>query len=101
MANVTNKLRLPEPRKARQKIDIPYNRGPERLKRAARSFVTIFVVISILATVFFIATIDDVSLNVFFSGITAAAQLLVQIATLMVGIVVQFGFLLGCPNLNI
>ncbi len=93
MANVTNRLRLPEPRKARQKIDIPYNRGPERLKRAAKSFVTTFVVISILATVFFIATIDDVSLNVFFSGISAAAQLLVQIATLMVGIVVQFGFL--------
>jgi len=93
MANVSNPLRLPEPRKARKKIDIPYNRWPERLRRAIKSFITIFIVISVLVTIYYIATIDDVSLNVFFTGLSTAASLVVQLAAVMLTIIVQFGFL--------
>ena len=93
MANVSNPLRLPEPRKARKKIDIPYNRWPERIRRAIKSFITIFIVISILVTIFYVATIDDVSLNVFFTGLSTAASLVVQLAAVMLTIIVQFGFL--------
>lgn len=93
MANAPRFLRLPEARKSRKKVDIPYNRPRQRLKRAIKSFIGIFIVVSALVAVFYLATIDDVSLNVFISGVTAALQIVLQLAALMLGIVAQFGFL--------
>ncbi|MFN3706448.1 MAG: AAA family ATPase [Thermoflexales bacterium] len=83
---------LPSP-KRKKKIDIPYNRWPNRLRRAIKSFIKTFILVSLAITVYFLATIDDVSLNIFFSVVGQLVQLVVFIITALFTIVIQFGLL--------
>lgn len=95
MASKRGVLRLPDPKaKPKQvKIDIPYNRWENRLRRAIKSFITITLVISIVWTVVALATIDDVTLNIAFGLAGQILQTLMYVITAMFGIVMQFGLL--------
>ncbi len=95
MASVSGPLRLPDPKakSKKKKIDIPYNRWPNRIRRAIKSFITIFIVVSIIWTIVAFATIDDVSLNMTFNAIQSVGQVLLTVITAMFGIVMQFGLL--------
>ena len=108
MARVTNPLLSPnsstEMSNAKQKLDIPYNYWPARLKRYIKNFIKIVLVVGVLGAVIAFATTDDVSMNMVLSGITTALQIGLQIMTLMAGIVLQFGLLfwfLGRPKVEI
>lgn len=97
MATLPGPVSLPDPKagasKQRKKIDIPYNRWENRLRRAVKSFIKIFILVSIAVTIYLLATIDDVSLNIFFAVVGQLVQLFLFAATAMFGIVVQFGLL--------
>lgn len=96
MASLPGPMSLPEPNKQkakRKQIDIPYNRWPNRLRRAVKSFIKIFIIVSLIITIYLLATIDDVSMNVFFTAVAALIQLGVQIFAVLLTIVLQFGLL--------
>jgi cell division protease FtsH len=95
MASLPGPLSLPEPKakKQKKKIDIPYNRWPNRIRRAIKSFIKIFILISLAITIYMLATIDDVSLGIFFALLAQLVQLFLFVVTAMFGIVVQFGLL--------
>ena len=94
MATVSNPRRLPSPKSGPQKkIDIPYNRRGNRIRRAIKSFITITLVISVVWTLVSLATIDDVSLNIALGILGSILQILMFVITAMFGIVVQFGLL--------
>jgi cell division protease FtsH len=88
-------LRLPDPKAKpkKKKIDIPYNRWPNRLRRAVKTFITLFILISVAWIVVTLATIDDVSLNIAFSALDGVLRILGIVITAMFGIVLQFGLL--------
>ncbi|MCL5998322.1 MAG: AAA family ATPase [Chloroflexi bacterium] len=95
MASIPGPLRLPDPKSKpkKKKIDIPYNRWPNRVKRTIKTVVTITVVVTLLWTVITLATIDDVSLNIALGIVGGILQILMFVITAMFGIVVQFGLL--------
>jgi cell division protease FtsH len=97
MASLPSPVSLPDPKAnnkpAKQKIDIPYNRPANRIRRAIKSFIKIFILVSIAITIYLLATIDDVSLNVFFTAVGVAVQLGLQIMAVLASIVLQFGLL--------
>jgi cell division protease FtsH len=93
MASISGPLRLPDPKAKKKKIDIPYNRWPNRLRRAIKSFIVITIVVSIIWTIVAVATIDDVSLNIAFNAFQSVTQILLTVITAMFGIVMQFGLL--------
>jgi len=94
MATVSGSRRLPGPKSSpKKKIDIPYNRPANRVRRAIKSFITITLLISLVWTLVSLATIDDVSLNIAFNILGSILQILMFVITAMFGIVVQFGLL--------
>jgi len=95
MASLPGPLSLSNPKVKNQKkkIDIPYNRWPNRARRAIRSFIKIFILVSIAITIYMLATIDDVSLNMFFSAVGLALDLSLRIMAVLVSIILQFGLL--------
>jgi cell division protease FtsH len=96
MASLPGPISLPDPNKSKSKrkqIDIPYNRWPNRLRRAVKSFIKIFILASIVISVYLLATIDDVSLNVFFTAVSTILRFAVQIFAVLMTIVLQFGLL--------
>lgn len=98
MASLPGPMSLPEPNKTKAKskrktVDIPYNRWPNRLRRAVKSFIKIFILVSIVITIYLLATIDDVSLGVFFSAVGTIIQFAIQIFAVLMTIVLQFGLL--------
>jgi len=94
MASVSSPVSLPGPKaKTRKKIDIPYDRWPNRVRRAIRSFIKITLLISLGFTIYFLATIDDVTLNMFFNLLGVALQLSLQIMAVLLSIILQFGLL--------
>ncbi|MCS7060110.1 MAG: AAA family ATPase [Anaerolineae bacterium] len=96
MASAQSSLRLPGPKsdpKKKKKIDIPYNRPANRIRRAIKSFITITLLISAIWTAVAFATIDDVSLNIALGILGGILQILMFVITAMFGIVVQFGLL--------
>ncbi|MDW8395069.1 MAG: AAA family ATPase [Anaerolineae bacterium] len=80
-------------RPKKKKIDIPYNRWPNRLRRAVRDFIKITLLISLAITIYLLATIDDVSLNIFFTIAGELVRLALFVMTALFSIVVQFGLL--------
>ncbi len=92
-----NPLGLPDPTKAGKKqkkqIDIPYNRWPNRLRRAVKSFIKIFLVVSVCIALYLFATNGDVELNLVMSALGGIGQLLMYVMTALFGIIVQFGLL--------
>jgi cell division protease FtsH len=107
MASLPGPLQLPNPESSKnkkEKIDIPYNRWDQRRRRAVKSFVKWFIIISLLVTIYFLATIDDVSLNIFFVTISTALGLALQIFAILMGIILQFGLIfwfLGRPRVEV
>jgi cell division protease FtsH len=94
MASAPGTVSLPNPKaKTKKKIDIPYDRWPNRIRRAIRSFIKITILISLGFTIYFLATIDDVTLNVFFNVLGMAFTLLLQIMAVLFSIILQFGLL--------
>lgn len=96
MASLPGPMRLPESNKSkakRKQIDIPYNRWPNRLRRAIKRFIKIFILASIIITIYLLATIDEVSLNVFFTAVGTIIQFAIQIFAVLLTIVLQFGLL--------
>ena len=97
MASIPSPVSLPDPsksgKKQKQKIDIPYNRWPNRLRRAIKSFITIFIVTSIATTLYLFATSGDVELNLVMSALGGILQVLMYVMTALFGIIVQFGLL--------
>lgn len=95
MASIPGPLRLPDPKAKpkRKKIDIPYNRWPNRIRRTIKTVITIAIVVAILSVLFAFATIDDVSLNMTFNILQSIGQILLTVITAMFGIVLQFGLL--------
>ncbi len=94
MASAPGTVSLPNPKaKTKKKIDIPYDRWPNRIRRAIRSFIKITILISLGFTIYFLATIDDVTLNMFFNVLGVAFTLLLQIMAVLFSIILQFGLL--------
>jgi cell division protease FtsH len=96
MASLPGPISLPEPNKSKSKrkqIDIPYNRWPNRLRRAVKSFFKIFILISLAITIYLLATLDDVAMGVFFTALATLVQFGIQIFTVLMTIVLQFGLL--------
>ena len=95
MASVPGAVSLPNPKTKtkRKKIDIPYDRWPNRIRRAIRSFIKITLLISLGFTFYFLATIDDVTLNMFFSALGVVVSLVIQIMAVLFSIILQFGLL--------
>jgi cell division protease FtsH len=100
-------MSLPDPKakkSAKKKIDIPYNRWPNRLRRAVKSFIKIFILVSILTTIYLLATIDDVSLGVFLTTAATILQLGLTLIFVIFQLVLTYGLLLwflGRPKLEI
>jgi cell division protease FtsH len=85
-------------------IDIPYNRWENRISRAIKSFIKITIALSILTFLIIFANSGDVELNLVLTAIETAFGVLLQILTIMAGIVVQFGLLfwfLSRPSVEI
>jgi cell division protease FtsH len=108
MASIPNQPSLPSgdsrPNKQKPLIDIPYNRWENRLKRAARSFVKITIVMSILTFLYLFANSSPVAEGMVFSGIGLSFQLALQIFSILIGIVAQFGLIfwfLSRPKVDI
>jgi cell division protease FtsH len=80
----------PDPKK---QIDIPYNRTPNRLRRAAKSFIKWTIIFSIISFVAIFASQGDVELGLVLSSLEAVFGIAIQILTLLMGIVLQFGLL--------
>lgn len=95
MASVPGAVSLPNPKTKtkRKKIDIPYDRWPNRIRRAIRSFIKITLLVSLGFTIYFLATIDDVTLNMFFSALGVVFSLVIQIMAVLFSIILQFGLL--------
>jgi len=94
MASAPGTVSLPNPKaKTKKKIDIPYDRWPNRIRRAIRSFIKITILISLGFTIYFLATIDDVTLNMFFNAVAVAFSILLQIMAVLFSIILQFGLL--------
>jgi cell division protease FtsH len=95
MASIPGPLRLPDPKAKpkKKKIDIPYNRWQNRLRRSIKTIIILAIVITVFVVVYTLATADDVSLNVFFGILGGIAQILSYVLTAMFGIIVQFGLL--------
>jgi cell division protease FtsH len=95
MASVPGTVSLPNPKTKtkRKKIDIPYDRWPNRIRRAIRSFIKITLLVSLGSTIYFLATIDDVTLNMFFSALGVVLSLVIQIMAVLFSIILQFGLL--------
>jgi cell division protease FtsH len=95
MASVPGTVSLPNPKTKtkRKKIDIPYDRWPNRIRRAIRSFIKITLLVSLGFTIYFLATIDDVTLNMFFSALGVVLSLVIQIMAVLFSIILQFGLL--------
>jgi cell division protease FtsH len=95
MASVPGTVSLPNPKTKtkRKKIDIPYDRWPNRIRRAIRSFIKITLLVSLGFTIYFLATIDDVTLNMFFSALGVVFSLVIQIMAVLFSIILQFGLL--------
>jgi cell division protease FtsH len=95
MASVPGTVSLPNPKTKtkRKKIDIPYDRWPNRIRRAIRSFIKTTILISLGFTIYFLATIDDVTLNMFFSALGVVLSLVIQIMAVLFSIILQFGLL--------
>jgi hypothetical protein len=93
MASVPGAVSLPNPKTKtkRKKIDIPYDRWPNRIRRAIRSFIKITLLISLRFTIYFLATIDDVTLNMFFSALGVVVSLVIQIMAVLFSIILQLG----------
>jgi cell division protease FtsH len=100
-------MSLPDPKakkSTKKKIDIPYNRWPNRLRRAVKSFIKIFILVSILTTIYLLATIDDVSLGVFLTTAATILQLGLTLIFVIFQLVLTYGLLLwflGRPKLEI
>lgn len=95
---------IPDLNAKKKKIDIPYNRPEQRIKRAIRSFIKISIIVSIIAAIVAFASIDDVSLNLVLTAISTSFGVLVQILAILMGIILQFGLLfwfLGRPKVEI
>ena len=107
MASLPKPMSLPDPNKQKSKrkqIDIPYNRWPNRLRRAVKSFIKIFIFISLAITIYLLATLDDVAMGVFFTALATLIQFGIQIFTVLMTIVLQFGLLfwfLSRPSVEI
>ncbi len=106
MASVPGTVSLPNPKTKtkRKKIDIPYDRWPNRIRRAIRSFIKITLLVSLGFTIYFLATIDDVTLNMFFSALGVVFSLVIQIMAVLFSIILQFGLLfwfLSRPDVEI
>ncbi|MCL4505955.1 MAG: AAA family ATPase [Chloroflexi bacterium] len=95
MANLPGPLRLPavntKPKK--KKIDIPYNRWPNRLRRAIKTVITLVIIVSILWLIISLATVDEVSINIALSILQGIGQILLTVVVAGFGIVMQFGLL--------
>jgi cell division protease FtsH len=108
MASIPTQPSLPSgdsrPNKQKPIIDIPYNRWENRLKRAARSFVKITILLSILSFLYIFANSSPVAEGMVFSGIGLSFQLALQIFSILIGIVAQFGLIfwfLSRPKVDI
>ncbi len=95
MANLPGPLRLPavntKPKK--KKIDIPYNRWPNPLRRTIKTVITITIVVTVLWFIISLATVDEVSVNIALSLLQGIGQVLLTVIVAMFGIVMQFGLL--------
>jgi len=96
MASVPSPMSLPDPTKSGKKkkqIDIPYDRWPNRLRRAIKSFIKIFLIVSVCVALYMFATNGDVELNIVMTALGGLLQLLMYVMTALFGIIVQFGLL--------
>jgi cell division protease FtsH len=95
MASLPGPFHLPDPKAKpkKKKIDIPYNRWQNRVRRYSRRLVTVAIIAIVLIILVSLATMDDVSLNVALGILGGIAQILMYVVTAMFGIVVQFGLL--------
>ena len=95
MASVPSPLRLPDPKSKpkKKKIDIPYNRWPNRVRRTIKRVITYSIIAAVLITVVSLATMDDVSMGIALGILGGIAQILMFVVTAMFGIIVQFGLL--------
>jgi len=112
MASVPNQLPLPSPapepmqggKKHKKKIDIPYNRWPNRLRRAIKSFITITVIISILWIVVSFASNGDTELNLVLSSLSSVARIFFTLSFVIMQLILTYGLLLwflGRPKMEI
>ena len=112
MASVPNQLPLPSPapdpmqggKKRKKKIDIPYNRWPNRLRRAIKSFITIFIIISILWIVIAFASNGDTELNLVLSSLGSVVQIVFTFGMVIMQLILTYGLLLwflGRPKMEI
>jgi len=89
---------------AKKVIDIPYNRWENRRRRALISFIKISLVMSVLTILVIFASGGDVELNLVLSGLQTAFGVAVQILSVLLAIVLQFGLIfwfLGRPKVEI
>ncbi len=75
------------------KIDIPYNRPAARLRRAIASFIKIFLLISIVITVYMFVSNDEVISGLFASSLTLGMQILQNLIVAVFFIGFQFGMM--------
>ena len=90
MASLPGPFHLPDPKAKpkKKKIDIPYNRWQNRVKRYSKRLVIVAIIAIVLIVVVSLATMDDVSLNVALGILGGIAQILMYVVTAMFGIVV-------------
>jgi DNA polymerase III delta prime subunit len=81
-ANQPNNRRTDKP-----KVDIPYDRWPNRIKRAIQSFLTITLILSLLIPLILFLNAEPVALTAFLSGLGFVGQLL--------GFLIQAAFFIG------
>ncbi|NJM41437.1 MAG: hypothetical protein HC853_12075 [Anaerolineae bacterium] len=98
MASIPNPLPLPnpsQPQKPKKKqIDIPYNRWPNRLRRALISFIKITLLLSFITATVMFASNGDVELQLVLGTLTTLVTILFTFGMVILQLVLTYGLLL-------
>ena len=109
MASIPNPLQLPNPsqpqgKPKRKKIDIPYNRWPNRLRRALVSFIKISLFLSVVSILTIFASGGDVELQLVLGTTIGLATYVISLLANIFPILVMYGVLLwflGRPKVEV
>ena len=109
MASIPNQLPLPNPsqpqgKPKKKKIDIPYNRWPNRLRRALISFIKITLFLSVVTILAIFASGGDVELQIVLGTTIGAATYVISLLANIFPILLMYGVLLwflGRPKVEV
>ena len=108
MASLPGPISLPDPKAknkpAKVKIDIPYNRPEQRIRRAIKSFILITLLLSVVSILVIFASNGDVELNLVVSAVSSIFGAIITLAMYIVPLIMTYGALLwflGRPKVEV